>query len=369
MLHLGDKNDPLDEEVFMRANFASLSHLINSNHRSSTQGFSVNKINQYKMRNALSSLYNVLPKKFILKNNPQDPKIDKLAIVVVSSRECDRSWQGNYKIANLTGEVIKLDRQDDGSILVYTSKTISNHYDSRQIYQDPDILVREVDRLYQEGYKHILYIAKSPYSQTLNLTATEEEDNLYFMSSPVIRNLKGNKEDLKIYPVFFDKYFVVSLQNTGRKSLYIQDAEELTNIVDDPSKKVAVFFNLFNGIQVGKSEDRYYNGVISYSTLLNVYDQNLLDTGEIYADLINNDHEQGLKTEILQLLTLFHFSRYEADIGGIQLKLDPYQNIIGDKSVGALSIFPHMQPKVQFNLLAFLNEVDDALNANIKPQE
>ena len=369
MLHLGDKNDPLDEEVFMRANFASLSHLINSNHRSSTQGFSVNKINQYKMRNALSSLYNVLPKKFILKNNPQEPKIDKLAIVVVSSRECDRSWQGNYKIANLTGEVIKLDRQDDGSILVYTSKTISNHYDSRQIYQDPDILVREVDRLYQEGYKHILYIAKSPYSQTLNLTATEEEGNLYFMSSPVIRNLIGKREDLKIYPVFFDKYFVVSLQNMGRKSLYIQDAEELANIVDDPSRRVAVFFNLFNGIKVGKSEDRYYNGVISYSTLLNVYDQNLIDPGEIYADLINNDHEQGLKTEILQLLTLFHFSRYEADIGGIQLKLDPYQNIIGDKSVGALSIFPHMQSKVQFNLLAFLNEVDDALNANIKPQE
>ena len=369
MLHLGEKNDPLDEEVFMRANFASLSHLINSNHRSNTQGFSVNEINQYKIRNALSSLYNVLPKKFILDNNPQNPKIDKLAIIVVSSRECDRSWQGSYKIANLTGEVIKLDRKDDDSILVYTSKTISNHYDSRQIYQDPDILVREVDRLYQEGYKHILYIAKSPYSQTLNLTATEEEGNLYFMSSQVIRNLIGKREDLKIYPVFFDKYFVVSLQNMGRKSLYIQDAEELANIVDDPSRRVAVFFNLFNGIQVGRSEDRYYNGVISYSTLLNVYDQNLIDPGEIYADLINNDHEQGLKTEILQLLTLFHFSRYEADIGGIQLKLDPYQNIIGDKSIGALSIFPHMQPKVQFNLLAFLNEVDDALNANIKSQE
>ena len=369
MLHLGDKNDPLDEEVFMRANFASLSHLINSNHRSSTQGFSVNKINHYKIRNALSSLYNVLPKKFVLKNNPQEPKIDKLAIVVVSSRECDRSWQGKYKIANLTGETIKLDRKSNDSILVYTSRTISNHYDSKQIFQDPDVLVREIDRLYQEGYKHILYIAKSPYSQTLNLTATEEEGNLYFMSSPVIRNLIGQRKDLKIYPVFFDKYFVVSLQNMGRKSLYIQDAEELANIVDDPSRRVAVFFNLFNGIQVGRSEDRYYNGVISYSTLLNVYDQNLIDPGEIYADLINNDYEQGLKTEILQLLTLFHFSRYEADIGGIQLKLDPYQNIIGDKSVGALSIFPHMQPKVQFNLLAFLNEVDDALNANIKPQE
>ncbi|BAU66139.1 hypothetical protein STA3757_35410 [Stanieria sp. NIES-3757] len=137
----------------------------------------------------------------------------------------------------------------------------------------------------------------------------------------------------------------------------------------DQSKKVAVFFNLFNNIQIGNQEDRYYNGVISYSTLLNVYDRNIVDTGEIYADLINNDQEQGLKTEILQLLTLFHFSRYEADVKDIQLKLDPYQNIIGDQSVGALSTFPHMQPKVQFNLLAFLNEVNDALNANINPQE
>ena len=369
MLHLGDKKDPLDEEVFMRGNFTAISHLINSKHRSSTQGFSVKQINQYKIRNALSSLYSVLPKKFTLNNNPRNPKLNKLAIIVVSSRECDRSWNGDYKIANLTGEVIKLDRKNDGSILVYTSKTLSNHYDINQLYNDPDIIVNEVNELYEKGYRHILYIAKSPYSQTLNLTATEEEENLYFMSSPIIRSFKGNKEDLKIYPVFFDKYFVVSLQNMARKSLYIQDAEELANIVEDPSKKVAVFFNLFNGIQVGKLEDRYYNGVISYSTLLNVYDQNLLDTGDIYADLINNDHGHGLKTEILQMLTLFHFSRYEANIKDVQLKLDPYQNIIGDKSVGALSIFPHMQPKVQFNLLAFLNEVNDALNANLKPQE
>ena len=365
-LHLGEKDNPLEEEVFMRSSFASLSHLININHRSTTQGFSVNSINTYKVKNGLSSLYNALPKNFVLNNQPANPKINKLAIVVVSSRECDRSWQGKYKISNLTGEIIKINRKTHNSVQIYTSKTISNYYDSRQIFQDPDILVQEVDRLYEEGYKHILYIAKSPYSQTLNLI---EDENLYFMSSPVIRNLKGNKEDLKIYPVFFDKYFVVSLQNIKRKSLYIQDAEELTNIVEDPSKKVAVFFNLFNGIQVGNPKDRYYNGVISYSTLLNVYERNLVDTGEVYADLINNDREQGLKTEILQLLTLFHFARYEADIGKIQLKLDPYQNIIGDQSVGALSTFPHMQPKVQFNLLAFLNEVNDALNAKIDRSE
>lgn len=364
-LHLSDKQDPLEEEVFMLSTFTMLSHLININHRSNTQGFTVKNISSYKIRNGLSSLYNVLPKKFQLNQTISEPKIRKLAIVVVSSRECDRTWRGNTKKSNLIGEVIKIDRKKDDSILVYTSKTISEHYDGRQLHSEPDALVREVERLYRDGYKHILYIAKSPYSKTLNLTATESDDNLYFMSPSVIRNLKGNREDLKIYPVFFDKYYVVSLQQIGRKSLYIQDAEELTNIVNDPTKQIAVFFNLFNGIQVGKKEERYYNGVISYSTLLNVYEQKLLDTNDIYAGLIDNDRDRGLKNEILQLLTLFHFSRYEADRQDIQLKLDPYQNIIGDLSIGALSVFPHIKPKLEFNCLAFFNEVNDALNANL----
>ncbi len=362
-MHLGDKRNPLKAEVFFRNNFAVLAHLFNINHRSNTQGFRVKDVKTYKVKNALSSLYNVLPKRFELKNPFPHPKINKLAIVVVSSRECDRAWRGSYQKSNLIGEIIKINRQDDGSVLVYTSKTISEHYEKKRLYNDPEAVITEVERLYQDGYKHILYIAKSPYSQSLNLTATEK-DNLYFMSPSVIRNLKGEQEDLKIYPVFFDKYYVVSMQQIERKSLYIQDAEELTNIINDPTKQIAVFFNLFNGIKVG-GKDKYYNGVISYSTLLNVYEQNLLDTNDIYAGLIDNDENRGLKNEILQLLTLFHFSRYEADNKEIQLKLDPYQDIIGSESIGALSIFPHIQPKIEFNCLAFLNEVNDALDANL----
>ena len=345
----------------MRSNFIALSHLINLNHRSSCQGICVNSVNSYKLRNALSSLYNILPKKFKLQEQIVNPQIDKLAIVVVSSRECDRSWQGDYKKANLVGEVIKIDRRKDNSILVYTSKTISEHYDNNQLYSDPDALVREVDTLYKDRYKHILYIAKAPYSQTLNLTDTEQANNLYFMSSSVINNLKRERADLKLYPVFFDKYYVVKVQDINRKSLYIQDAGELTRIVDDTTKKIAIFFNLFNGIQVGN--DHYYNGVISYSTLLNIYD-NPVYNDDISAGLINNDRD-GLKNEILQLLTLFHFSRYEAAIGNIQLKLDPYENIIGDQSVGKLALFPHIKPNLEFNSLAFLNEVNDALDAKL----
>ena len=104
---------------------------------------------------------------------------------------------------------------------------------------------------------------------------------------------------------------------------------------------------------------------MSYSTLLNIYEQNILDTNDIYAGLIDNDRDRGLKYEILQLLTLFHFSRYEADNKDIQLKLDPYQKIIGDDSIGELSLFPHVKPDKQINLMAFLNEVNYALDANL----
>jgi hypothetical protein len=366
-LHLGDHEHPCVEEVFMRSTFTILSHLFNINNRSSSQGFRVKNIKPYKINNGLSSLYSILPKKITLNQAASPHKIDKLAIVVVSSRECDRSWTGNYKKSNLIGEVIKIDRQADESIVIYTSKTISEHYDSNQLYRDPDILIREVEQMYNSGYRHILYIAKSPYSQTLNLTDTDSE-NLYFMSSQMIRNLKGDREDLKIYPVFFDKYYVVSLLPISRQSLYIQDAEELTHIVNDPTKKIAIFFNLFNGIKIGGG-DKYYNGVMSYSTLFNIYDQKLLDTGDIYAGLIDHDKDRGLKDEILQFLTFFHFSRYEASGKTIQLKLDPYQNIIGDDSIGALSIFPHIKPRVEFNCLAFLNEVKDALDAKLKTDQ
>ncbi len=362
-LHLGDKQNPHEEEVFMRSLFKLLSHLFNENHLSNSQGLRISNAKLYRIKNGLSSLYSVLPKKFQLSHPVTHPKISKLAIIVVSSRECDRSWQGNYKKSNLMGEIVKIDRQNDNSILIYRRKTISQHYDSGKIHRDPDILIREVEQLYQQGYRHILYIAKSPYSQTLNLTNTEN-DNLYFMSPQIIHNLKNQREDLKIYPIFFDQYYVVSLQTSSRKSLYIQDTDELTNLVNDPHQRNAIFFNLFNGIKIRKDEN-YYNGVISYSTLLGVYEQNLLDTKDIYLGLIDTDHNQGLKHEILQLLTLFHFSRYEAGSNNIQLKLDPYQNIIGSDSVGALSMFPHIEANLKFNCLAFLNEVKDALDAKL----
>ncbi len=359
-LHLHTREDDAPIEKFIVSCANVLAHLLNEEHRSNTQGVDIrdlHSIGKFKIPNIMSSLYSVLPKKFRFASASDSPTlVDKLAIIIVSSRESDRRWGSTQKLSNLMGEILGLRRQD-GAVRVQLLRTFSDNYEHQQMFKYPTAIIDEVAKLYRLGYRHLVYIAKAPYSSTLHMTQTED-DGLFFMSREVIRAFKQKHNDIKIYPMFFDKYYVVKFQKKIEvSSLYIQDTAELTNLVDDQSQKSVVFFNLFNGVTVGNAEDRNYNGVISYATLLKIY-EDILDDEDIYKGLI---FKGELKNDILQYLTLFHFSRYEK-FKQISLKLDPYENLIGDKSVGALSLFKDMRGKGEFNLLAFLTEVKKVLN-------
>ncbi len=179
-----------------------------------------------------------------------------------------------------------------------------------------------------------------------------------FMSKKLLRTLKGERRDIKIYPMFFDKYFVRSFLEIKGESFYIQDAMELESLSAKGNQQAVMFFNLFNGIKVKQpGEKNFYNGVISYSTLLHIYD-GILDDQDLHQGLI---YDGEIKDTLLHYLTIFHFSRYEAR-QNISLKLDPYERIIGDDSVGALSVFCHAGGSAEFNSLAFLNKVREILN-------
>ena len=245
----------------------------------------------------------------------------------------------------------------NGAVKVKLIKTFSDNYQQQQVFSHPTVIIDEVAKLYQKGYRRFIYIAKAPYTSSLYMTQKQEDDGLFFMSKEVIRALKSTHDNIKIYPMFFDKYYVNKFRKIEVNSLYIQDTVELTNIVDDPSKKSVVFFNLFSGFTIPNGPKSNYIGVISYATFAYIY-LCILDDEDIYRGLIFNG---DLKNEILNLLTLFHFSRYEK-AKDISLKLNPYENLIGDDSVGALSLFNHMRGRSLFNLLAFLTEVKKILN-------
>jgi len=359
-LHLGSAQDSSQAEVFMRSLSKILAHLLSDKHQCNAQGLKVGdpRTEKYRVTNALSSLYSVLPKVF--KFSDYQPQLEKLAIIVVSSKESDASWRGDRKLSTLLGEGISIEKLGNGSIRLEPLYSFCTNDEHAQMFQRPVAIENAVAKLYDKGFRHFLYIAKTPYSSTLNLTQKDEQEGLFFMSRPVMQALKEGRNDIKIYPVFYDKYYVVAPKKT-QMSMYVQDTRDLTNLVADSSKQVVVFYNLFNGIKVGKEDDRFYNGVISYATLLGDFYEGVLDDQDINMGLIYDSNGNSLKTDILQYLTLFHFSRYEKS-GKINLKLDPYENIIGDDGVGALSIVPHSTKKVEFNLLALLTEARRALN-------
>ncbi|MBD1828111.1 hypothetical protein NDI47_17810 [Microcoleus vaginatus GB1-A2] len=360
-LHEGDHNNPSPSEKFMANISKTLSHLFSEKYRSTSQGFRIKgKPNGYSIRNGLSSLYSILPKKFKFRNVPLSPELDNLAIIVVSSCESD-ARKGNsdrfQRKTCLLGEVAGIKRLSEDTIQVGMLKTLSENYSVQHLYSQPSILEDTVSQLYKHGYRNFLYIAQAPYTSTLHITQTDEDDQLFFMSKKLIQTLKGDRQDIKIYPVFFDKYYVRSPLGHKGESFYIQDTTELESLSKDPSQQAVMFFNLFNGIKVEQGEKNFYNGVISYSTLLNIY-EGILDDQDIRQGLM---YDGEIKDTLLHYLTIFHFSRYEAR-QHISLKLDPYAHIIGDDSVGTLSVFSHGGESADFNSLAFLNKVREVLN-------
>jgi hypothetical protein len=361
-LHEGDHNHPSPSEEFMAKLSKTLSHILSEKHRSTSQGFRIReKIDSFRIRNGLSSMYSILPKKFRFDNVQLSPELDKLAIIVVSSRDSD-ARKGNQnrfqRQASFIGEVVGINRLDDTTIQVEMLKTFSENYSVSRLYTEPLILEDAMSQLYQQGYRNFAYISQAPYMSTLHITKTEEDEELSFMSKKLLRTLKGERRDIKIYPLFFDKYFVRSFLGDKGKSFYIQDAMELESLSAKGNQQAVMFFNLFNGITVKQpGEKNFYNGVISYSTLLHIYD-GILDDQDLHQGLI---YDGEIKDTLLHYLTIFHFSRYEAR-HNISLKLDPYERIIGDDSVGALSVFRHARGNAEFNSLAFLNKVREVLS-------
>jgi hypothetical protein len=376
----------LDQESFLHNFTKILSHMLAEDYQASSQGLNLNSTNDsYKLPNALASLYNVLPRLF----SPSAMRsrhlpLDKLAIITVSSRKADfnQSSPDTYS-STIYGDVIGMEIQPDRSIQASTLATFSAISEAEPLYEKQDVLIEQVRTCFQQGYRHFLYVAQAPYTSTLHLPSADARTKLYFMNESVIQAMRQVDEGIKIYPIFCDKYHVVrqrvsppdknAPEQAGQEehnqpqqeadSLYIDDLVELSGLANDKQKRTVTFFNVFNGLTVGKKEDldrRLYNGVISYGTLVNMYEDTLYYQ-YIWQDLLGERTPGSLATGLLDLLTLLHFMRYEKNKPD-RFKLDPYSRIIGSESVGKRAIFPHATGVTRFNSLAFLTLVRSVLH-------
>jgi hypothetical protein len=365
--HLKDTQESTEDEIFLNSLSKSLAHILRRDCLADTQGINIKKsvINlkddktlKYREKQALSSLYSLVPKTFEFKGGYQ-PQLDKLAIIVVSSWLSDAVWDEKDKtdrISNIYGEIVVINKVSGNVIKVEPIKTFADNQSHSKIYQEPEIIKDEISKLYQQGYRHFLYIAKAPYSRSLGISKLESDpDSLFFMSQDVINYLKQGKTDIKLYPIFMDTYPAINLTPGKVDSFYIPDIDELAKLSEDKSQQTRVFLNLFTGRSVDKQRT-IFNSVVCYSTLLNVYDVN--DTKNILNALL--DKNSPLQQTILQYITLFHYSRYEVS-WNIAFKLNPYSKLIGEEGIGTVSTYSYSNRNVKFNNLAYLTEIRSAL--------
>jgi len=371
-----EQNAKFDDEAFMHSLSKVLEHLLAEDYTASSQGFyleTADNTNKYQLRNALNSLYTALPRIFQRKgpDAAQHPprQLQKLAIIVVSSRKCDYNTQTpDYYKSSVLGEVIGIECLPDQTIRVGTLSTFSVNQDNKEMYTRSDAVLEQVRHCYAQGYRHFLYVARAPYSSTLHISDADGETELYFMNKEIIQGMRGVGEGINVYPVFCDRYYAVNRKKNSRapeyhvKSLYVDDIGELSDLSKDPSKKSLIFFNLFTGNTI--NPNTIYNGVMSYATLTNVYND-LEYEQYLWNNLLNSKKDaHSLGSDMLDYITLLHFSRNEKSSDS-RFKLDPFVTIIGDESVGKEAVITHMLSRVRFNMLAFLTEVRAVLRADI----
>lgn len=344
---------------FIRSLSKTFEHLLSIDYRASSQGFNIKKKEhaQYIYKNAVSSLYSKLPKIF---NADSQSSLEKLAILIVTSRKCDSVKSHGESKNTIIGEVVLFDRIENGRIKCDPVGTFSENYKGTEIYTNPVVLNDLVGKLYKQGYKDILYIANAPYTSKINIT--NEDENLFFMNESVLDLMTIGKSDLMVYPMFFEHFYAVDyLGKNAKEALYVKDTRELDENLTDLNKAVAGVFNLYSGKLVGnEAEGKHYRSVILYSTLCNKYNDKILNS-KLYQALISNS---SLKDSFTNCITLFHYSRYEAD-KNVSIKMNPYEKLMGDEGVSAKSIFElpisNFQ-NIKFNSLSYLTEIKNIVD-------
>jgi len=366
-----DRGKLLGEGAVIRGLAKTLAHLYSSEGAtlSTTQGFTLRALrgDAYMLGNGLSSLYNVLP--HVIECPQVVPHaLEKLAMIIISSRRSDLHTGSAFQRICVYGEILLCTRQPDGRLRIEQAKTFSVNETSDDVYTTPRTLNDQVRLCVKAGYQHIFYIAKAPYTSHVHFTGKEEGEELFFMSPKIIAGVLDTFSEVKLYPMFCDQYAMARVHSAaGKESLYVDDTRELQNLLTDPGKSTVVFFNVMNGIQVPTRErgHRYYSGVVSYATLINMYANPLYDQ-PIRNNLLDSREAGSLRKEMLDFLAYVHGVRYEQrTTTGVYLKLDPYDGIIGYDSVGARAIIPGTDSRVQTNLLAFLTLVRGRLRRRV----
>ncbi|TCS95773.1 hypothetical protein [Hazenella coriacea] len=353
--HFHQHNDNREDEYtkmggLIRQYTKELEFLFGMNSNTGSQGFVFGTFNQkYKIGNAIHSVYANVPKKFKL---DVPIKIPKIAIVIITSMKSDFQVKGDYYRTGVFGEVYTID--STGSTSTFRRYgTYFDHY-NETVYEQSKVLVDIVQKLYEEGYRHVLYVAKTPFT-TKFLNKKNNQKELYFMNQKLMDSLYV-AGDIAIYPlhVTLTRAYEAHEGKQRRKvGLFVDDTSHIQKSLYEDHVGIIPVFQLYSGNGLPVKEQRHvYNSLITYQTWSRIYSDEVMNN-KIQSALIDPN---GIKPNLIRALVLLHTSRFESK-NKPTIKVDPYSRLFGDEGVAKKSGLDVKWGKkaFQMNMLAYFS--------------
>ena len=269
---------------------------------------------------------------------PDEPSLKKVALIVVTSRACDKTRQDS-EIADrkvMFGEIHRFEHETQHDELG-TVKHFYRHQpveafcddmDAADSFKNPSVLFSTIRQLDKEDYRDVIVVTKVPFTRRIRMTTDE---NTAYTNPKIIQELSDEMPKLRIYPLFTQKSSGVRLPpKQPKQPMFIpHDPNYEWQILDESDNTLFRAASVLTNRIVGKEDDRMHSGITDY--LFRWYPETAPIQSQAMAALTSTGKDQACLHEILRFL---HANAFEQVIGNkknaLDAKLDALESIIGD---------------------------------------
>lgn len=316
------------------------------------------ELNDFRFSNIVSGLSSGMDALWCL---PHAPSIEKIALLSVTSRSCDRLRKRSEEDRSVMfGHIHRFEYEatdeENGEILhFYRHRPVQAFCDEMETancFKNPSVLFNTIRNLYEEGFRDVIIVTKVPFTRRIRMTT--DEDSTY-TNPTILKALNKEMPGVRVYPLFTQKSYGVRLSKskTAVPIFLPPDAENDITISDDSGRST-----LFRAgsvvtsrvVEGGNAGEKLHCGITDY--LFRYYPDTVTIQSEAMSALTTQGKDQVCLHEVLRFL---HSDAYEksvfkkaGDKKPLEAKLDALDDIIGEESVGQqANILQFPKPKTK----------------------
>jgi hypothetical protein len=270
---------------------------------------------------------------------PEKPSLEKIALMVVTSRACDKTRHnapGDRKV--LYGEIHRFEYESsenaEGEVFHFYRhqpvQAFCDDMDTADSFKKPAVLFNTIRQLHQTGFEDILIVTKVPFTRRIRMTIEEESS---YTKPEILQALNQEMPSVRIYPLFTQKSYGVRLPpKKPKQAMFLPHDPNYDEPLPDEEDKSTLFraASVLTNRVVGREDNRTHSGITDY--LFRWYPETVSIQSEAMATLRHPETRACLHEVLRFLHANAHeqFLKTQDNEKPLEAKLDALDNIIGD---------------------------------------